>query len=47
MLSDVDPRQAGEELQGGQAGVEVALPGGDEAVADQVGGSYEESVGRV
>ena len=45
MLSDVDPGQAREELQGGQAGVEVALPGGDEPVADQVGGSHEQGVG--
>ena len=47
LLSDVDPGEAGEQLEGGETGVEVALPGGDEAVADQVGGSDEESVCRV
>ena len=47
LLSDVDPGKTREELQGGQAGVEVGLPGGDEAVADQVGGSHEQGVGGV
>ena len=47
LLSDVDPGEAWEELQGREAGVEVGLPGRDEAVADQVSGSYEQSVGWV
>ena len=41
----MDPGEAREELQGSEAGVEVALPGGDEPVADQVGGSHEQGVG--
>ena len=47
LLSDVDPGEAREELQGREAGVEVGLPGGDEAVTDQVGGSHEQGVGGV
>ena len=47
LLSDVDPGETREELQGSQAGVEVGLPGGDESVADQVGGSHEQGVGGV
>ena len=43
----MDPGQTWEELQGGEAGVEVGLPGGDEPVADQVGGAHEQGVGRV
>ena len=41
----MDSGEAREELQGSEAGVEVALPGGDEPVADQVGGSHEQGVG--
>ena len=47
LLSDVDPGETREELQGREAGVEVGLPGGDEPVADQVGGSHEQGVGWV
>ena len=47
LLSDVDPGEAREELQGREAGVEVRLPGRYEAVADQVGGSHEQGVGGV
>ena len=47
MLRDVDPGEAAEELQGGQAGVEVGLPAGDEAVTHQVGRAHEQGVRRV
>ena len=47
LLSDLDPGQTREELQGRKAGVEVGLPGGDDAVTDQVGGSHEQGVGGV
>ena len=47
LLSDVDPGKTWEEFQGREAGVEVRLPGRDEAVADQVGGSHEQGVGGV
>ena len=39
-----DPGQPAEQLQGGQGGVEVGFPRGDEAVAHQISGADEHGV---
>ena len=44
---DVNPGEAGEHLQGGEAGVQVSLPGRDQPVAHQVRGAHKQRMRRV
>ena len=47
LMRELDTGQSTQELQGCQGGVQVGLPGGDETVAHQVGGTHEHRVSRV
>ncbi len=42
LVGYVDPGEAGEHLEGGEAGIEVGLPRGDQPVAHQVSRAHKQ-----
>ncbi len=47
LVGYVNPGEAGEHLEGGEAGIQISLPRGDQPVADQVRRPHKQRMRRV